>query len=79
MAHVLMHCLRAFSSPMGRVIERRRVRAYQRGFNACSCHGANNASGSERLEQIAIYARAGYFNMGYTVDAFHMSADFMPH
>ncbi|KIG07581.1 hypothetical protein AWB72_01705 [Caballeronia concitans] len=70
MTHVLMHCLRAFSSPMERVIERRRVCAYQREFNA---------SASERLEQIAIYARAGYFNMGYTVDAFHMSADFMPH
>ncbi|WP_159459349.1 hypothetical protein [Caballeronia concitans] len=55
---------------MERVIERRRVCAYQREFNA---------SASERLEQIAIYARAGYFNMGYTVDAFHMSADFMPH
>jgi hypothetical protein len=25
---------------------------------------------AEELEHIAVYARAGYFNMGYTVDAF---------
>jgi hypothetical protein len=27
---------------------------------------------AERLECIAAYARAGYFNMGYTLDMFHV-------
>jgi hypothetical protein len=29
----------------------------------------------ERLERIAMYARAGYFNMGYTLDSFHMMGE----
>ncbi|HXZ07451.1 MAG TPA: hypothetical protein VEI25_05290 [Paraburkholderia sp.] len=32
----------------------------------------------ERLERIAIYARAGYFNMGYTADMFHMIGEIGP-
>jgi len=32
----------------------------------------------DRLERIAIYARAGYFNMGYTVDMFHMIGEIGP-
>jgi hypothetical protein len=28
---------------------------------------------ADHLERIATYARAGYFNMGYTLDVFHVS------
>ncbi|WP_241270039.1 hypothetical protein [Caballeronia sp. M1242] len=55
-------------------------------MRACACSAASKptqrdeqASGPERLEQIALYARAGYFNMGYTVDAFSTPADLPPH
>lgn len=32
----------------------------------------------ERLERIANYARAGYFNMGYTLDMFHVMGEIAP-
>ncbi|MGF6446197.1 hypothetical protein [Paraburkholderia youngii] len=32
----------------------------------------------ERLERIANYARAGYFNLGYTLDMFHALGEFAP-
>ncbi|KXU84316.1 hypothetical protein CI15_27035 [Paraburkholderia monticola] len=32
----------------------------------------------ERLERIAICARAGYFNMGYTLESFHVLAEIAP-
>ena len=34
---------------------------------------------SEHLERIATYARAGYFNMGYTPDMFPLVGDLPPH
>ncbi|MEM5438677.1 hypothetical protein [Paraburkholderia diazotrophica] len=33
---------------------------------------------AERLERIAAYARAGYFNMGYTLDVFYMIGGIEP-
>jgi hypothetical protein len=33
---------------------------------------------AERLERIAIYARAGYFNMGYTLEMFHVIGEVAP-
>ncbi|PXW28469.1 hypothetical protein [Paraburkholderia caballeronis] len=33
---------------------------------------------AERLERIAVYARAGYFNMGYTFDMFPFVGDLPP-
>jgi hypothetical protein len=33
---------------------------------------------AERLERIAAYARAGYFNMGYTLDMFYMTGEIEP-
>jgi hypothetical protein len=33
----------------------------------------------ERLERISAYARAGYFNMGYTFDMFPLVGDLPPH
>jgi hypothetical protein len=32
----------------------------------------------ERLERIAMYARAGYFNMGYTLDMMQAPGDILP-
>ena len=32
----------------------------------------------ERLERIAAYARAGYFNMGYTFEMFHVIGGISP-
>ncbi|MEX3814538.1 hypothetical protein AB3X96_30420 [Paraburkholderia sp. BR13439] len=32
----------------------------------------------ERLERIATYARAGYFNMGYTLESFHVIGEISP-
>lgn len=37
------------------------------------------ASEPERLERIAVYARAGYFNMGYTFEMFPLVGDLPPH
>lgn len=37
------------------------------------------ASDPERLERIAVYARAGYFNMGYTFEMFPLVGDLPPH
>ncbi|MEM5314809.1 hypothetical protein [Paraburkholderia sp. JHI869] len=34
---------------------------------------------TEHLERIATYARAGYFNMGYTPDMFPLVGDLPPH
>ncbi|MEX3980977.1 hypothetical protein AB4Y45_18595 [Paraburkholderia sp. EG287A] len=34
---------------------------------------------TEQLERIATYARAGYFNMGYTPDMFPLVGDLPPH
>ena len=33
----------------------------------------------EQLERIAAYARAGYFNMGYTFEMFPLVGDLPPH
>jgi hypothetical protein len=42
-------------------------------------HGKSHASdNAERLERIAIYARAGYFNMGYTLEMFHVIGEVTP-
>jgi hypothetical protein len=39
-------------------------------------HWSRNSA--ERLERIATYARAGYFNIGYTYEMFHLSAELPP-
>jgi hypothetical protein len=36
------------------------------------------ADRAERLERIAMYARAGYFHIGYTLDMMQMAADIPP-
>ncbi len=32
----------------------------------------------DRLERIALYARAGYFNLGYTYETFHLIGEVPP-
>ncbi|RZF27365.1 hypothetical protein EVC45_23410 [Paraburkholderia sp. UYCP14C] len=50
-----------------------------RGRRHATARACNANSGSrndpERLERIATYARAGYFNMGYTLESFHVIAE----
>lgn len=33
---------------------------------------------AERLERVAVYARAGYFNLGYTYEMFHLAGELPP-
>jgi hypothetical protein len=68
------------------VRERRFLRDGRRALNGCGCETAapdtgrdDEASRAERLEYIALYAQAGYFNMGYAVDAFQPPAEPPPH
>jgi hypothetical protein len=38
----------------------------------------HSATESERLERIAMYARAGYFNLGYGLEMFHLAGEMPP-
>jgi hypothetical protein len=58
MSHFLMHYWRAFSS-----------RDTQ---SASEEYAEESATRAERLEDIAVYARAGYFDMGFTADLFQV-------
>jgi hypothetical protein len=66
----MAHYLRTLIETLERGRERKLLRDARRN---------DNATDAERLEHIALYARAGYFNMGYTVDAFHMPGDSLTH
>lgn len=85
MPDILTHYWQSLSASARDMRDRRRMRAFERVRKACACtasesnEGANDApSRTERLERIALYARAGYFNMGYTVDMFQSPADLPP-
>jgi hypothetical protein len=39
---------------------------------------ASNRTEAERLERVAAYARAGYFNLGYTYEMFHLAGELPP-
>ncbi|MBB5404724.1 hypothetical protein OKW50_006786 [Paraburkholderia youngii] len=41
-------------------------------------HAGDAHDDPERLERIATYARAGYFNMGYTLESFHVIGEIPP-
>ncbi|BBU32138.1 hypothetical protein BTHE68_58720 (plasmid) [Burkholderia sp. THE68] len=50
-----------------------RIREVRRAMNPCACETPGRheeASCAERLEYIALFAQAGYFNMGTAVDLF---------
>jgi hypothetical protein len=38
----------------------------------------SNRTEAERLERVAAYARAGYFNLGYTYEMFHLAGEMPP-
>ncbi|WP_322013405.1 hypothetical protein [Paraburkholderia sp. J12] len=57
-----------------RSFEAKRRRTYDQ---ASEQRGVQNEP--EQLERIAAYARAGYFNMGYTFEMFPLVGDLPPH
>ncbi|EKS71199.1 MULTISPECIES: hypothetical protein [Caballeronia] len=65
MPHFLTHYWQALSGPSQRARER----------SANDAHAASETTRAEQLEHISVYARAGYFNMGYTVDAFQLPGE----
>lgn len=79
MSHFLAHYWQALSAPAGRVRERFTKHAGAGAAAVNDEHPEDGITRAEQLEHIAVYARAGYFNMGYTVDAFHLPADSPPH
>lgn len=60
---------------------------FARPFEALRRYGHERASVApppaseepERMERISVYARAGYFNMGYTFEMFPLVGDLPPH
>ncbi|GAB5096048.1 hypothetical protein P9250_06230 [Caballeronia sp. LP006] len=86
MPQFLSHYLQAIYAPAGRMRERWQLRSLERARAACGCNATSvielpddESTRADRLEHIALYARAGYFNMGYTVDLFQSPADLPPH
>ncbi|BAN27489.1 hypothetical protein [Caballeronia insecticola] len=82
MPDILTRYWHSLSASARDVRDRKRMREFERVRQACACTASNvderagdAASRTERLESIALYARAGYFNMGYTVDLFQASAE----
>jgi hypothetical protein len=76
-----MSRLTAFSL---QVLARPFAAARQRRHDRAAAHNAvpeqaGESGEHERLERIAVYARAGYFNMGYTPDMFPFIGDLPPH
>jgi hypothetical protein len=85
MQHILTRYWQTLSASAREMRDRSRMRAFQRVRQACACEIPSSKpqhddppSRTERLERIALYARAGYFNMGYTVDVFQSPADLPP-
>ncbi|SAL36572.1 hypothetical protein AWB73_03604 [Caballeronia turbans] len=74
MSHYLLHYWHILSVRLDASRERRMLREARRAMQACACgtptHRDDEASRAERLECIALFAQAGYFNMGNAVDLF---------
>ncbi|SAK78962.1 hypothetical protein AWB77_03825 [Caballeronia fortuita] len=77
MAQILTHYWHVLSDSLERSRERRFMREARRVMNACACdapravaRGNDEATRAEQLEHIALFAQAGYFNMGNAVDLF---------
>jgi hypothetical protein len=85
MPRILTQYWQSLFASMERARERRFLRDARRALNGCGCDVVTDArhddqaSRAERLEYIALYAQAGYFNMGYAVDAFQPPAEPPPH
>lgn len=48
------------------------------GSNESTTHEHSHRTEAERLERVAAYARAGYFNLGYTYEMFHLAGELPP-
>ncbi|SAK62248.1 hypothetical protein AWB77_02204 [Caballeronia fortuita] len=70
MPHFLTQTWQALSAPAQHLRKRLTKDAAAEG-----AHVANATTRAEQLEHISVYARAGYFNMGYTVDAFQLPGE----
>ncbi|WP_321801618.1 hypothetical protein [Caballeronia sp. J97] len=70
MPHFLTHYWHALSDPAARARKR-----FTGDAATQAAHGASETTRAEQLEHISVYARAGYFNMGYTVDAFQLPGE----
>jgi hypothetical protein len=66
-------CLRALRPPMA--VWRGRTGRRGDGGSLSLIDGPDSA---ERQERIAMYARAGYFHVGYTLDMMKMAAEMPP-
>ncbi|SAK81930.1 hypothetical protein AWB76_05580 [Caballeronia temeraria] len=82
MGHILTYCWHMLSNRFEGSRERRFLREARRAMNACACkaphaltRGDGEASCAERLEHIALFAQAGYFNMGNAVDMFQLPVE----
>ncbi|CDY74799.1 hypothetical protein BGLT_03740 [Caballeronia glathei] len=86
MPQFLTHCWQSLFARVKHARERRFLRAARRAMNGCGCEAPkgdashdDGAKRAERLQCIALYAQAGYFNMGYAVDAFQPPVEPPPH
>jgi IS5 family transposase len=70
MPHFLTHYWQALSAPAGRVRKH-----FTKDTAAHDVPAENESTRAEELEHISVYARAGYFNMGYTVEAFQLPGE----
>ena len=70
MPQFLTHYWQALSAPAGRVRKH-----FTKEGAAHEAHAVSETTRAEQLEHISAYARAGYFNMGYTVDAFQLPGE----
>jgi hypothetical protein len=52
--------------------------AHRDGEGAAGQNAPDARESGERLERIAMYARAGYFNMGYTLDMMQTPGEILP-
>jgi sugar phosphate isomerase/epimerase len=74
-SHLLNQYWLALAAPASRMLEH----FSKRGAQVAKADTGAESTRAERLEHIAICARAGYFNLGYTVDAFHAPVETPSH
>jgi len=59
-------------------VERRHRRREAAAASGPPAGDGRAAAEAERLERISVYARAGYFHMGYTFDMYPLVGDLPP-
>lgn len=83
MAPLLTHYWHILSNRFDQSGEQRFLREARRAMGACDAPrpvspGNDEASRTERLRYIALFAQAGYFNMGHAVDLCQPPVDLPP-